>query len=147
MELFAANKDKVFHALNKILEHEMAGVVRYTHYSLMIIGHGRIPIVSWMRAQAQESLTHATQAGEMITHFGEHPSLKIATLTETHKHNIDEILTESLEHEHGALKLYRELLALAEEANSIILEEYARNLIVEEETHIGEVEKMLKKPF
>ncbi|WP_192483290.1 MULTISPECIES: ferritin-like domain-containing protein [Cysteiniphilum] len=147
MELVAAKKDKIFHALNAILEHEMAGVVRYTHYSLMIIGHGRIPIVSWMRAQAQESLTHATQAGEMITHFGEHPSLRIAPLTETHKHNIDEILTESLEHEHGALKLYRELLALAEEANSIILEEYARGLIVEEETHIGEVEKMLKKPF
>lgn len=145
MELVAPNKDKIFNVLNKILELEMAGVVRYTHYSLMIIGHGRIPIVSWMRSQAQESLAHATQAGEMITHFAEHPSLKISPLTETHKHNIDEILKESLEHEYNSLKLYRELLVLAEEAKSIILEEYARGLIVEEETHIGEVEKMLKK--
>ncbi|WP_116963160.1 ferritin-like domain-containing protein [Fastidiosibacter lacustris] len=145
MELYSDNKIQIFDVLNRILELEMAGVVRYTHYSLMIIGHGRIPIVSWMRSQAQESLNHATQAGEMITHFGQHPSLKIATLTETHKHNIDEILKESLEHEHLALKLYRELLKLSE-GQSILLEEYARGLIVEEETHIGEVEKMLKKP-
>ena len=123
----------------------MSGVVRYTHYSLMIVGHARIPIVQWMREQAQESLMHANKAGEMILHFDEHPSLKIAPLTETHKHNIDEILHESLEHEHQSLALYRRLLKLVE-GQSIILEEYARSLIVEEETHIGEVEKMLKKP-
>ena len=111
----------------------------------MIVGHARIPIVNWMREQAQESLVHATKAGEMILHFDEHPSLKIAPLTETHKHNIDEILKESLEHEHQSLSLYAELLKLVE-GQSIILEEYARGLIVEEETHIGEVEKMLKKP-
>ena len=146
MELRLDNKAQVFEVLNGILELEMAGVVRYTHYSLMIIGHGRIPIVSWMRSQAQESLTHATEAGEMITHFGEHPSLKIAELTETHQHNIDEILKESLEHEQKALGLYHQLLKLVE-GKSVILEEYARKLIVEEETHIGEVEKMLKRPY
>ena len=37
----------------------MSDVVCYTHYSLMIIGHNRIPIVSWMQSQAKESLTHA----------------------------------------------------------------------------------------
>ena len=39
--------------LNKILELELAGVVRYTHYSFMVFGHSRIPIVSWLRDQAQ----------------------------------------------------------------------------------------------
>ncbi len=146
MKLELANKNEIFATLNQILELEMAGVVRYTHYSLMIVGHGRIPIVSWMRDQAQESLTHATRAGEMITHFEQHPSLEIAKLTETHRHNIDEILKESLEHEFSALELYRKLLSLTE-GKSVILEEYARELIVEEETHIGEVEKMLKKPY
>jgi bacterioferritin len=29
--------------LNQIMEAELAGVVRYTHYSLMIFGHNRIP--------------------------------------------------------------------------------------------------------
>ncbi|WP_119344446.1 ferritin-like domain-containing protein [Facilibium subflavum] len=146
MELTIENKAEIFDVLNQILEHEMAGVVRYTHYSLMIIGHGRIPIVSWMRDQAQESLNHATQAGEMITHFEQHPSLKIAKLTETHRHNIDEILNESLEHERISLTFYHKLLKLSE-GKSVVLEEYARRLIVEEETHIGEVEKMLRKPY
>ncbi|MEK6554351.1 MAG: bacterioferritin, partial [Bdellovibrionota bacterium] len=36
---------KVIDALNVIMENELAGVVRYTHYSLMIFGHNRIPIV------------------------------------------------------------------------------------------------------
>ena len=49
----------VIAALNKILEAELAGVVRYTHYSLMVFGYNRIPIVGWLREQANESLTHA----------------------------------------------------------------------------------------
>ena len=143
MKLDIDNKDSVFKVLNEILELEMSGVVRYTHYSLMIVGHGRIPIVSWMRDQAQESLIHATKAGEMITHFEQHPSLKIADLNETYQHNVDDILKESLDHEFSALNLYKSLLDLTQ-GKSILLEEYARELIVEEETHIGEVEKMLK---
>lgn len=93
------NKEKVVEVLNKILEFELAGVVRYTHYSLMVFGHGRIPIVKWLREQAEESLLHAAQAGEHVTSLGGHPSLKIAPLLETHKHSIDDILRESLDHE------------------------------------------------
>ncbi|THJ18833.1 MAG: bacterioferritin, partial [Nitrospira sp. CG24B] len=40
--------------LNRIMEHELAGVVRYTHYSLMIYGYNRIPIVSWLKSNADE---------------------------------------------------------------------------------------------
>lgn len=59
----------VIQVLNNILEAELAGVVRYTHYALMVFGYNRIPIVAWMRTQATESLLHANQAGEMITHL------------------------------------------------------------------------------
>lgn len=130
--------------LNKILEVELAGVVRYTHYSLMVFGYNRIPIVGWLREQAQESLKHAQEAGELTTHFGGHPSLGIGPLLETENHDIGDILRESLEHEHKSLLLYKELLKVAE-GNSILLEEYARRLISEEEMHIGEVDKMLRK--
>jgi len=131
--------------LNRILETELAGVVRYTHYSLMIFGYNRIPIVSWMRGQATESLTHAQDAGEKITQLGEHPSLSIGALLETHRHDLGDILRESLEHEKNGLALYRELLNLVE-GRSVFLEEYARRMVFEEETHVGDVEKMLRKP-
>jgi bacterioferritin len=131
--------------LNKILELELAGVVRYTHYALMIYGYNRIPIVSWMQQQADESLLHAREAGEMITHLGEHPSLAIGPLLETHKHDIGDILRESLEHERAALTIYRELLTLVE-GRSVLLEEYARRMIAGEEMHQGDVDKMLRKP-
>jgi bacterioferritin len=132
-------------ALNKILELELAGVVRYTHYALMVFGYNRIPIVSWLRGQAAESLTHADKAGELITHLGGHPSLSIGPLLETHNHDIGDILRESMAHEKLSLDAYKALLKLVE-GDSIMLEEYAREMIYQEELHSGEVDKMLRKP-
>jgi len=135
----------VIETLNKILEAELAGVVRYMHYSLMVFGYNRIPIVSWLRSQATESMDHAQLAGEYITQLGGHPSLGIGKLLETHNHDIGDILRESLAHEQDTLKCYYNLLK-AVEGKSVMLEEYARDLIRQEETHIGEVDKMLRKP-
>ena len=137
------NEKKVVEILNKILESELAGVVRYTHYSLMVFGHNRIPIVKWLRDQATESLLHASEAGEHITTLNGHPSLKIGQLIETHKHSLGDILKESLDHELQQLKNLQMLLKLVE-GESVWLEEYARNMIVEEEAHVSEVRKMLK---
>src|SRR5258705_6755341 len=131
--------------LNQIMEAELAGVVRYTHYSFMGFGHNRIPIVSWLRGEATVCLAHANEAGELVTHLGEHPSLKIGSLLQTHKHGIKDILLESLEAEKAGLNLYKQLYELTRD-RSVLLEDYARRLIAEEELHIGEVNKMLRKP-
>jgi bacterioferritin len=139
------DKNAVVALLNRILEDELAGVVRYTHYSLMVFGHSRIPIISWLREQAATGLAHAHGAGELVTHFGEHPSLKVGTLLETHKHEINDILRESLEVEKASTEMYKELLELVRD-RSVLLEEYARKMIAEEELHCGEVAKMLRKP-
>lgn len=139
------DKEKVIRTLNAILEAELAGVVRYTHYSFMVFGHARIPLITWMRAQATESLTHAYAAGEHITSLGGHPSLRIGSLLETEKHDIDSILREALEHEAAALKHYRELMELVD-GKSVHLEEYARQMVHDEELHLTEVDKMIRRP-
>jgi bacterioferritin len=139
------NNKKVIELLNQLLEMELAGVVRYTHYSFMVFGHTRIPIISWLRGQGRESLGHAEQLGELITALGGHPSLKVSGLLETHKHSINDILRESLEHERKQLGLYLQLLKLVE-GQSVSLEEFARQLAYQEESHIWEVEKMLRAP-
>ena len=66
MELKELNKEKVCDVLNQIMEFELAGVVRYTHSSLMVVGPHRIPIVQFLQEQASESLTHAQTAGEFL---------------------------------------------------------------------------------
>lgn len=132
--------------LNRIMEAELAGVVRYTHYSLMVYGYNRIPIVSWLESNASEGLAHARKAGELVTLLGGHPSLQIGPLLETARHDIGDILRESLEHEKLALAIYYELLAAAEQGKSVLLEEYAREMIMLEELHLDEVNKMLRKP-
>lgn len=139
------NNKKIIDLLNQLLETELAGVVRYTHYSFMVFGHTRIPIISWLRGQGRESLGHAEQLGEHITALGGHPSLKISGLLETHKHSINDILNESLLHERKQLSLYLGLLKLVE-GESVSLEEFARSQAYQEEMHIWEVEKMLRPP-
>jgi bacterioferritin len=139
------DSDKVVSVLNRILEAELAGVVRYTHYSFLVFGFARIPIVSWLRAQASESLLHAQDVGEWITTLGAYPSLAIGPLLDSHKHDIAAMLRESLETEGEALALYRELLELVE-GRLVALEEFARRMIHAEELHAAEVDKMLRKP-
>lgn len=137
------NLEKTINLLNTIMEYELAGVVRYTHYSLMVTGPNRIPIVTFFKAQASESLLHAQQAGEILTGLEGHPSLRIAPLEETHKHTVQDILQESLNHERVALDLYRQLLEVVTDA-SIYLEEYCRSMIGQEEMHNMELRKMLR---
>lgn len=144
-ELSKADTAKVVETLNRILELELAGLVRYLHYSFMIFGHNRIPIVAWLRSQADESQAHAVQAGEHITNLGGHPSLRIGSLLETHKHNVDEILREALSHEEEGLGEYRKLLDQVS-GRSIMLEEYARTQIAAEEAHLADIGKMVRKP-
>ena len=134
---------KVCEILNRIVEAEMAGVVRYAHSSLMVSGPNRIPIVQFLQDQANESLAHALQAGEFITGFDGHPSQRIAMIEENHNHSVEQILQESLEHEELAVSLYRELLAEVTD-KSIMLEEYARGQIGQDEQHALEIRKMLK---
>jgi bacterioferritin len=131
--------------INRILEMELAGAIHYTHYSFMVYGYNRIPIVKWLEEQAAESMSHARAAGEMVTQLGAHPSLAIGPLLETHRHDIGDILRESLGHEKATLKLYEKLLKVVQ-GDDIMLEEYAREHISLETRHIGEVDKMLRKP-
>jgi bacterioferritin len=137
------DQEKTIDLLNTIMEFELAGVVRYTHYSLMVIGPNRIPIVDFFKAQASESLVHAQQVGEILTGLEGHPSLRIAPIEETYKHSVRDILEESLNHEKKALELYKDLLDVVEDA-SVYLEEFVRSQIGQEEMHNIEIKKMLR---
>ena len=137
------NKENVIKILSKIFDLELSGVIRYTHYSLMIFGPNRLPLIDFFKSQASESLMHANLAGEHITGLGGHPPLNIQDIKETFKHDIDEILKETLAHEQEAISVYYELLELVQD-QSVYLEEYARSMIGQEELHVLEVQKMLK---
>ena len=146
MEKHQVDQKEVLKSLNKILEHELAGVVKYTHYAFMVQGPYRLSVVQWLREQALESLAHAEAVGEHVTSLGEHPTLKISDLLETHKHSTEDILNECLEHEREAIKSYYELLNNVKDG-SIMLEEFARTQIAAEEMHEAELKKMLRDNF
>jgi bacterioferritin len=137
------DQEKAIEVLRSLMEFELAGVVRYTHYALMVTGPNRIPIVDFFKAQATESLLHAQQVGEILTGLEGHPSLQIAPMEETYKHSVKDILQESLAHEKNALDMYEKLLDIVEDA-SVYLEEFARTMIGTEELHNIEIKKMLR---
>ncbi|MBI1862075.1 MAG: bacterioferritin [Deltaproteobacteria bacterium] len=130
-------------ALDRILEAELSGVVRYLHYSFMIFGSNRIPITKWFRDHATEGIQHAVTIGEKITALGGHPSVKVTAVPETNKHTVMEILEESLHFEEKTLADYHSVLKLVE--GDVALEDTIRGLILEETTHIEEVKKMIRK--
>ena len=138
------NKENVIDIMSKIFDHELKGVIRYTHYALMIFGPNRLPHIEFFRQHAKESLPHADMVGEHITGLGGHPPLNTGNIEETHKHNIKDMLNETLEHEREAIKMYYALLELVQD-QSVYLEEFARSMIGQEELHVLEVEKMLKE--
>lgn len=135
--------DKTVEVLNTILKYELSGVVRYTHYALMISGRDRLSLKKFFEDQATESLKHAQQAGDLVTGLGGHPSVEISIIEESHNHKALDLLTESAQHEQKAIVLYKNLLGMVQE-RSIYIEEYAREMIKTEEIHGMELSKMLK---
>ena len=138
--------EEVLKLLGQIYQEEMAGITRYLHYSFMIMGHNRIPIQSWFRSNATESMTHAVTIGEKITSLGGHPPLVAATAEETNVHTVQQLLEESLNFEVQALGLYKQLASMAAELGDIALEELAREQVKAEVEHADEVRKMLRRP-
>jgi bacterioferritin len=128
--------------LDQILQAEMTGMIRYLHYSFMIMGHNRIPIQKWLRDLATESMNHAVVIGEKITSLGGHPSMVTLPIQETNLHAVDQLLKESLVHEEQGLALYRRLLDVAKD--DVALDELAREFVRRETEHIEEVRKMLR---
>ena len=135
--------NEVIETLNKIMEYELSGVVRYTHYALMITGRDRLSLAEFFKEQANESLLHAQEAGEIVTGLEGHPSLNISIIEESNKHSTVDLLNESSNHEKEAVALYKLLLDIVKD-ESIYIEEYARGMIKAEEMHAIEVTKMLK---
>ena len=140
--MHATTSPEVINCLQKLYQMEMAGLQRYMHYSFMIMGHNRIPIQSWLRAQAAEGMAHATIIGEKITSYGGHPEMQHAPVEESNMHSVDHLLNESLRQEEEAVRLYKELVKLA--GDDIALEELAREFVRTETEHIDEVKKMLR---
>jgi bacterioferritin len=136
--------EQICDRLNEILALELAGTMMYLHYSFFIYGHARIPIVGWLRSQASEGITHATEVGEKITAFGGAPATFPATdQFKARFDSLDDMLRQSLALEKNAFDKYAALLKEVENEN-LILRVFLENKIAEESEHIEEIEKMLR---
>jgi bacterioferritin len=138
------NREKAINFLQQILEFELAGVVRYTTYSLIAKGKDRKEIVDFLKEQAEESLFHSQKVGEVLVSINGNPQPRITPIVELESDSIKEILRASLAHEKQALGLYKKLLDALKGSNSDI-EKFISNMIEEEGTHTQELAEMIVK--
>ncbi|MGB3649850.1 MAG: ferritin-like domain-containing protein [Rivularia sp. (in: cyanobacteria)] len=138
------NRDKAINFLQQILEFELAGVVRYTTYSLIVNGSNRNEIVHFLKEQAEESLFHSQKVGEVLVSIDGNPQARIAPIAELENYSVKDILRASLAHEKQALGLYKKLLDALKGSNSDI-EKFISNMIEEEGTHTQELAEMIVK--
>ncbi len=134
---------KPLEILQTIMEFELAGVVRYTYYSLVVTGSYREKIVNFLKEQANESLTHGQLVGEFLVSLNGSPKIGIAPIPEINDFSAKNILAASLANEKQALELYKLLLESAKDVN-VAIEEFARNMIEEEGSHHLEIEEMIR---
>jgi len=137
------NNEKLIKALNKDLEREMAGIVRYLHHSFIVFGPNRAPLIQMFRAQATESMAHAIQLGEKITALGGHPTVRVDQVFEPGDQSVEEMLAEDLKAEKVQLELYTGQLKEFGEENlpmKLMLEQ----IIIAEQTHVEDIEKYLR---
>jgi bacterioferritin len=132
--------------LQRLHSHELSGIVRYLHYAHMIFGANRIPIVAWLRKEAEESMDHAWRIGEKMTALGLHPEMRVEPVPETGKHSVLDVLREALEHERAALADYRKMhgLVVSSRPDDVALEDWVRAFVAQETEHLEDAEKMLR---
>lgn len=70
--------------------------------------------------------------------------LKISDLLETEQHDTSDIPSVSLQHELTALAAYYKLLAITS-GTSVLLDEYAGEIIEQEQMHLDEVNMVLRR--
>jgi bacterioferritin len=136
------NRAKTINYLQQILEFELAGVVRYTTYSLMVNNTDKNEIVDFLREQAEESLFHSRKVGEVLVSINGNPQARITPIAELESYSVKDILSASLTHEKQALGLYEKLLDALKGSNSEI-EEFISNMIEEEGHHTQELAEMI----
>ncbi len=136
------DQNKTVELLNAIISFELAGVVRYTYYSLIAVSSKQIDLVDFFKEQASESLTHAQKVGEILTNLDGQSNLKLASI-DIQKQSMQQLIAASWEHETKALELYKELLGVVEGKN-VYIEEFVRKMIAEEGTHSLDIKNMLE---
>ena len=141
----ANDTNRTVAVLNRLLEAELAGVVRYTHYSFLVFGFGRIPIVSWLRG-AGDRIARARAAGRRLDHDARRATRRWRSgrcSTRTRPTSAP-CCASRCRPRAPPCALYRELLDVVA-GNSVALEEFARQMIQAEELHAAEVDKMLQE--
>lgn len=120
---------------------EVAGAVRNLHYSFLVFGPGRKPVVEFFRKEAAEAMDHAALLGEKIIALGGHPTTNAQPVKEPREHTIDALLRESIKYEEQAVRMYEGILGLVQDDTALRV--LFENQVLAEQEHVEELRKYL----
>lgn len=135
------DKPQLIEKLNEAISLELGALIQYHHYSQVITGQERRIWHEFFEETSEEAFGHAKKFASRVVALGGTPATEpIPTKQTTDLH---EMLTNSLEVERNAVRIYTEALALCEDSPAYrnLLEEQ----IYDEQTDVEELEKYLNQ--
>ncbi|WP_049900222.1 ferritin-like domain-containing protein [Halococcus agarilyticus] len=139
--------DRVLELLEDARNDEFETVINYQTNAAALAGVEAEEIADSLSADVQEELGHAEEIGERITQLGGQPkgSFELEMGQESLQPPEDptdvlSVIDGVIEAEEGAVETYRELIAVAEEAGDPVTEDFATELLADEEAHLAEFE-------
>lgn len=119
--------------LNKALEWEYASAVQYTQHAAVMSGPEYDSITKELVVHANEEMAHAMSVSELIADLGGTPTIDIEErrISEDSK----TMLEQDLEGEEIAIKIYKELIAMAEQLQEYGARRTLEDILIQEEEH------------
>jgi bacterioferritin len=125
--------------LNELLQLEYTGLAQYTQHGLLVRGPERLVWAPWFYDEAEECLKHARLVGEKIVALGGAPT--VDRLPVQQAADLEGMLRLDLDLERQAVAGYQ--AALDEFAADTPLRVLLENQVLEETTHVEELERIL----
>ncbi len=128
-----ANKENFIQLLNKALEWEYAAAVQYVQHASVMTGPEYDSISAELVVHSNEEMAHAVTVSTIINDLGGTPTIEVE------KREISQdaktMLTQDLAGEELAIKMYKELIGMAEELKEYGIRRNLEDILMQEEEH------------
>lgn len=128
-----ATKEEFLKKLNKALEWEYAAAIQYVQHAAVMSGPEYDAITEELIVHSTEEMTHAVKVSEMIADLDGTPTIEVEKreISDDSK----EMLEQDLAGEELAIKMYKELITMAEEMQEYGIRRVLEDILMDEEEH------------
>lgn len=135
------DKQALVEALNQDLAAEYGAIIQYIQYSARVRGAWRTELRTFFQSEVPDEQIHAQYLADKIAAMGGVPTTLPSPIRDAA--HAEDMLKAVRDAEADAVRRYTERAKQAEELGEIALKVQLENFIMDEQTHMQEVEQIL----